>query len=77
MIGGAYYADWIRNTIGDIVLADALKPFVENDEAMGKQLAKIRPIIRVRLKQYKKVHPEFFENQAKAKGEKSFSRASV
>lgn len=76
MIGGAYYADWIRNTVGDEVLADALQPFVETDEAIGKQLAHIRPIIRVRLKQYKQVYPQLF-NEGECAQVQSFSRSSI
>lgn len=76
MIGGTYYIDWIQNVVGDEILASTLRPVVDESEAMGKQLAAIRPIIRVRLKQYKQVHPELF-NTVKTAGERSFSRESV
>lgn len=77
LIGGSYYENWIRNTVGDRVLADALKPYTENDDAMGKQLASIRPIIRVRLKQYKQANPAFFASQERNTGIHSFMRSSV
>lgn len=57
-IGVSYYADWIRDVVGDEVLADAIAPYGETDEAMGIQLDRVRPIIRVRLKQYEQVCPE-------------------
>lgn len=61
-IGVSYYAEWIRNTVGDSVLADAIAPYGETDEAMGVQLDRIRPLIRVRLKQYRQICPELAED---------------
>lgn len=57
-IGVSYYADWIRDTVGDTELADAIAPYGATDEVMGIQLDQIRPMIRVRLKQYQQVCPE-------------------
>lgn len=57
-VAASDYVAWLRDTVGDTVLADAIAPFAETDEAPGKQLAKIRPVIRVRLKQYLAAAPE-------------------
>ena len=57
LIGVEYYADWIRGTVGDADLAEALRPYAEKETVTGRQLSNIRPIIRARLNQYKEVLP--------------------
>ncbi len=57
LIGVEYYADWIRDTVGDTDLAEALRPYAEKETVTGRQLSNIRPIIRARLNQYKKCSP--------------------
>ena len=57
LIGVEYYADWIRDTVGDADLAETLRPYAEKETVTGRQLSNIRPIIRARLNQYKEVLP--------------------
>ena len=57
LIGVEYYADWIRDTVGDTDLAEALRPYAEKETVTCTQLSNIRPIIRARLNQYKEVLP--------------------
>lgn len=58
LIGVEYYAGWIRDTVGDTDLAEALRPYAEKETVTGRQLSNIRPIIRARLNQYKEVLPD-------------------
>ena len=51
-------AGWIRDTVGDTDLAEALRPYAEKETVTGRQLSNIRPIIRARLNQYKEVLPD-------------------
>ena len=51
-------AGWIRDTVGDTDLAEALRPYAEKETVTGRQLSNIRPIIRARLDQYKEVLPD-------------------
>jgi hypothetical protein len=45
-------AQWIRNTISDSDLADAVAKIAEDDRAYGFQIRDIKPLIGERLKQY-------------------------
>lgn len=39
LIGVEYYAGWIRDTVGDTDLAEALRPYAEKETVTGRQLS--------------------------------------